>query len=147
MPWINWAKNFDHDTTETTATPLRRAIFWWGLAPTVFEIFLQKKFWRGFRPIPVTHWQENQISWKKWRFEIFGIAAPSRRSPLVIHALGPHGSMSQGKVKIHALQYSLRRSRAAYIKLTLVFHHLPSGGPKQLCALAHLGCTREAGTS
>ena len=57
------------------------------------------------------------------------------------------GSMSQGEVKIHALQYSARQSRAAYIKLTSVFHHLPSVGPKQLCALAHLGCTREAGTS
>ena len=28
-----------------------------------------------------------------------------------------------------------------YSKLTLVFHHLPSDGPEQLCALAHLGCT------
>ena len=28
-----------------------------------------------------------------------------------------------------------------------VLYHLPSVGPKQLCALAHLGCTREAGTS
>ena len=28
-----------------------------------------------------------------------------------------------------------------------VFHHLPSVGPKQLCALAHLGCTRKVGTS
>ena len=27
------------------------------------------------------------------------------------------------------------------------FHHLPIVGPKQLCALAHLGCTRAAGTS
>ena len=27
------------------------------------------------------------------------------------------------------------------------FHHLPRVGPKQLCALAHLGCTRTAGTS
>ena len=27
------------------------------------------------------------------------------------------------------------------------FHHLPRVGPKQLCALAHLGCTRAAGTS
>ena len=31
-------------------------------------------------------------------------------------------------------------------KLTSVFHHLPSVGPKQLCALAYLGCTCEAGT-
>ena len=28
-----------------------------------------------------------------------------------------------------------------------MFHHLHSVGPKQLCALAHLGCIREAGTS
>ena len=28
-----------------------------------------------------------------------------------------------------------------------VFHPVPTVGPKQLCALAHLGCTREAGTS
>ena len=28
-----------------------------------------------------------------------------------------------------------------------MFHHLPSFGPKQLCALAHLECNREAGTS
>ena len=30
------------------------------------------------------------------------------------------------------------------LKLASVFHHLPSVGPKQLCALAHLGCPREA---
>ena len=31
--------------------------------------------------------------------------------------------------------------------LTPVLHQLPRVGPKQLCALAHLGCTRKAGTS
>ena len=31
--------------------------------------------------------------------------------------------------------------------LDLVFHHLPSVGPKQLCVLAHLGCTGAANTS
>ena len=30
---------------------------------------------------------------------------------------------------------------------TSEFHHLPRVGPKQLCASAHLGCTRAAGTS
>ena len=30
---------------------------------------------------------------------------------------------------------------------TSEFHHLPRVGPKQLCALAQLGCTREVGTS
>ena len=49
------------------------------------------------------------------------------------------GSKSQGKVKIHALRYSARESQAVYIKLTQIIHHLLSVGPKQLCALAHLG--------
>ena len=30
--------------------------------------------------------------------------------------------------------------------LSSVFQHLPSVGPKQLCALAHLGCTHKVGT-
>ena len=60
--------------------------------------------------------------------------------------LRPLGSMSQGEGKIHALQYSARQIRAAYIKLTSVFHHLYSVGPKQLCALAHIGFTRTGGT-
>ena len=32
-------------------------------------------------------------------------------------------------------------------KLTSVFHYLSSLGLEQLCALANLGCTHEAGTS
>ena len=36
---------------------------------------------------------------------------------------------------------------AEYLRFTPVLYHLPSVGPKQLCALAHLGYTREAGTS
>ena len=39
------------------------------------------------------------------------------------------------------------KAKPRLLKLILVFHHLPSVGSKQLCALAHLGCTREAGTS
>ena len=34
-----------------------------------------------------------------------------------------------------------------YVYTTLKKRHLPRVGPKQLCALAHLGCTRAAGTS
>ena len=46
--------------------------------------------------------------------------------------------------------------RAAFIGASTVlnfkttwseFYPLPRVGPKQLCASAHLGCTREAGTS
>ena len=36
---------------------------------------------------------------------------------------------------------------AENLRFTPVLYHLSSVGPKQLCALAHLGCTREAGTS
>ena len=39
------------------------------------------------------------------------------------------------------------KAKLCILQLTLVFHHLPSVGPKQLCALAHLGCTHEASTS
>ena len=44
-------------------------------------------------------------------------------------------SMRLGKAELHIS------------KLTSVVLHLFSVGPKQLCALAHLGCTLEAGTS
>ena len=43
--------------------------------------------------------------------------------------------IKQGEAQLHILE------------LTSVFHHLTCVGPKQLCAVAHLGCTREAGTS
>ena len=51
--------------------------------------------------------------------------------------------------KPNYIHYDIRREEAkqCIIKVASVFHHLPSVGPKQLCALAHLGCTREAGTS
>ena len=51
--------------------------------------------------------------------------------------------------KLSYIHYNIRREEAKQriLKLASVFHHLPSVGPKQLCALAHLGCTREAGTS
>ena len=35
----------------------------------------------------------------------------------------------------------------SYVYTILKKHHLPKVGPKQLCALAHLGCTRAATTS
>ena len=44
------------------------------------------------------------------------------------------------------LHFWARRSRATYIQHNLEFHHLSRVGPKQLCAPAHLGSTREAGT-
>ena len=54
-----------------------------------------------------------------------------------------------GKAKPSQAHYIIRWGEAELhiSKLISVFHHLSSVGPKQLCALAHLGCTREAGTS
>ena len=46
-----------------------------------------------------------------------------------------HYDIGQGEAELHIL------------KLTSMLHYLPGVGPKQLCALAHLGCTRKAGTS
>ena len=44
----------------------------------------------------------------------------------------------QGKAELRILDFKTTWSE---------FHHLPRVGQKQLCALAHLGCTRKAGTS
>ena len=51
--------------------------------------------------------------------------------------------------KLSYIHYDIRREEAKrrILKLASVFYHLLSVGPKQLCALAHLGCTHEAGTS
>ena len=47
-----------------------------------------------------------------------------------------------------ASQTATERGKAELCILnSKVFYHLPRVGPKQLCALAHLGCTRAAGTS
>ena len=54
-----------------------------------------------------------------------------------------------GKAKPSHLLCISRRGEAELriLELTSVFHHLPSVSSKQLCAFAHLGCTREAATS
>ena len=61
--------------------------------------------------------------------------------------LRPLGSW--GKVKLSYIHHNIRQDETKLLisKLNSVFHHLSSVGPKLLCALAHLGCTREAGTS
>ena len=53
------------------------------------------------------------------------------------------------KEKPSQVQYSSRQGEAKLriLELTSVFHHLPTVGLKQVYALIHLGCTREAGTS
>ena len=54
-----------------------------------------------------------------------------------------------GRARPSYIHYIIRRGEAKLriLELSSVFHHLPSAGPKQLCALAHLGCIRKAGTS
>ena len=45
------------------------------------------------------------------------------------------------KRKKYVVWVTLGEAKLRILKLTLVFHHLPRLGPKQLCALAHLRCT------
>ena len=54
-----------------------------------------------------------------------------------------------GEVKLRYVYYKIKwgEAKPSVLKLTSVFHHLHWVGPKQLCALTHLGCTREAGIS
>ena len=82
---VNWWKNFGRHTTDLSATPLFVSKLRKGIAPILFEIFSKNFFWWGSRSISVTQWQEFQISSKKGRFEMWGMAAPSRGN-WVIHA-------------------------------------------------------------
>ena len=60
-----------------------------------------------------------------------------------MHFGSPSHSWDQcGKSKLSYVQYIIWQGEAKLriLELTSVFHPLPSVGPKQLCALAHLGC-------
>ena len=60
------------------------------------------------------------------------------------------GTMREGKAELcRYVTYNTRQGKAKLhiFELNPVFHHLHSNGPRQLCALAHPGCTRAAGTS
>ena len=54
-----------------------------------------------------------------------------------------------GKEKPSYIRCIVRQGKAKQrsSKLTSLFHHLTSVSPKQLCALAHIGCPSKAGTS
>ena len=75
---------------------------------------------------------------------------------MIIQWLGSFGKISVGLdqncvFSINAYIFVSRKfweypSRLCISKLTSVFHHFPSVGPKQLCVLVYLGCTREADT-
>ena len=67
-----------------------------------------------------------------------------------IHSWSPPDPLGPwDEEKASYIHYDIRREEAKrrILKPASVFHYLPSVGPKQLCALAHLGCTREVGTS
>ena len=85
MSGLNWQKNFGHCSINKSVAPSSMQKLWALLATIYVEKKIWKKFWWGFRHIWVTPWKEFLISWKKWRFEIFRTALPSRAS--VVHGL------------------------------------------------------------
>ena len=85
MSALNWQKNFGHYSISVPVAPSSMPKLLTPLATIFVEIFFQKKIWWGFGPIWVTPWKDFLISWKKWRFEIFRTALPSRAS--VVHGL------------------------------------------------------------
>ena len=72
-----------------------------------------------------------------------GTATAEAKPRYVYSILKPHGQSTSSKKPVRPLSCKEKRS---YIYTILKKHHLPRVGPKQLCALAHLGCTHEAGT-
>ena len=78
MSGLNWHKNFGHCFISGWVAPSSMQKLWTPLATIFVEKKFWKNFWWGFRHIWVTLWKEFLISWKKWRFEIFWSALPSR---------------------------------------------------------------------
>ena len=68
--------------------------------------------------------------------------AEQGKAKLHILNLKAHGQSSRSPVRLMSGE-----AKPIYVCTILKKHHLPRVGPKQLCALAHLGCTRAAGTS
>ena len=97
MSGLNWQKNFDHYLICVSVAPSSRQKLWAPLATIFVEKKFWKKFWWCFRHIWVTPWKEFLISWKKWCFEIFRTALPSRTS--VVHALSHHLAKINCKIK------------------------------------------------
>ena len=60
----------------------------------------------------------------------------------VYSILKPHSQSSESPVRLLP-----REAKPSYVYTFLKKHHLPRVGPKQLCVLAQLGCTRKEGTS
>lgn len=86
--------------------------------------------------------QFHKMSLMKDAWHVLGVKNMQSGSPS--DPLGP-----SGKVKLSSEHYNINQGEAnlRILKLTSMFYHLPRVGSKQLCALAHLGYTREVGTS
>ena len=84
-------------------------------------------------------------------YSILKLHCQSSRSPVRLPLSKAKPSNVYSNLKIHGQLSKTRllpsEAKLNYIYTTLKKHHLPRVGPKQLCALAHLGCTRAAGTS
>ena len=88
MSGPNWLKNFSHCSISGSVAPSSMQKLWTPLAAIFVEKKIWKKIWCGSRPIQVTTWKKFLISWKNWRFEIFGTSKASRASS---PWLGPSG--------------------------------------------------------
>ena len=73
-----------------------------------------------------------------------GTTAAEAQPRYVYSILKPRGQSFRKQVR---LLLSEDYTWQVNFRFTPLLHHLPSVGPKQLCALAHLGCTRVVGTS
>ena len=89
-------------------------------------------------PIPAGVWQS--VTNKSWL-----VCVKSEKYTFLV-TTRPLGS--KDKEKARYIHFDIRREEAKLriLKLASVFHQLPSFGPKQLCALAHLGYTCKLGT-
>ena len=78
-----------------------------------------------------------KVSWYALRVEYIHFGSPSDSWD------------SSSKALPSYVQYIIRQGEAKLyiLELASAFHHFPGVGPKQLCVLAHLGCTHKAGTS
>ena len=84
-------------------------------------------------------------------YSILRLHCQSSRSPVRLPLSEEKPSYVYSILKKHnqisKTQLLPSEAKLNYVYTTLKKHHLPRVGPKQLCALAHLGCTRAAGTS
>ena len=69
-------------------------------------------------------------------------AASEAKPRYVYLILKPHGQSSKSPIRLVP-----HEAKPSYAYTILKKLHLPRVGPKQLCASAHLGCTRTVGTS